>query len=110
MKILATEQGASSYTMRATLDGVSYGIELNWNGRVGAWYLSVFAADGTALLRSRKVATNTPLLRRFRFVPGLPAGELVAVDPANRIAYADYDELGEGLGVTLYYVEASELA
>lgn len=107
--ILPTEQGASSYTMRATLDGVSFGVELNWNGRVGAWYLSLYDAAGVALLRSRKVVTNFPLLSRFRFIDGLPAGELIAVDPSETIAYANYTELGERLGVTLLYIEASEI-
>ncbi len=95
--------------MRATLDGVSYGLELNWNGRVDAWYLSIFDAAGVALLRSRKVVTNMPLLSRFRFIAGLPAGDIIAVDPSESIAYAGYTELGEARGVTLMYVEASDL-
>ena len=110
MIILATEQGASSYVMRATLDGVSYGVELNWNGRVGAWYLSLYDAAGEPLLLSRKVVTNMPLLHRFKFLTGMPAGDLIAVDPSETIAYAGYTELGEGRGVTLYYVEGAELA
>ncbi len=110
MIILPTEQGASSYVMRATLDGVSFGLELNWNGRVGAWYLSIYDAAGLPLLLSRKVVTNMPLLSRFRFLAGLPAGDIVAVDPSESIAYAGYEELGEKRGVTLMYVEASDLA
>lgn len=107
--ILPTEQGASSYVMRVALDGVSFGVELNWNGRVGAWYLSLYDADGNALLRSRKVVTNFPLLQRFKFLEGMPAGELIAVDPSESIAYAGYEELGERRGVTLLYIEASEI-
>lgn len=107
--IIPTEQGASSYTTRITLDGVSYGLELNWNGRAGAWYLSLYDTAGNPLLLSRKLATNFPILKRFRFIDGLPPGEIIAVDPSYTLDYAGYTELGELRGVTLYYVEASEI-
>lgn len=109
MLIVPTEQGSSSYVTRIALDGVSYGLELNWNGRAEAWYLSIYDTSGAPLLLSRKVATNFPILKRFRFVDGLPPGELVAVDASATLDYAGYTELGELRGVTLYYVEASEL-
>lgn len=105
-----TMQGAAAYDQRMVLDGVSYTLNLNWNGRVGAWYLSIYSAADEPLLLSRKLATNSPILARFRFVEGLPPGEFFAVDASNSIAYAGYDELGDGLGVKLYYFDAEEMA
>ena len=108
--VLPTEQGASAFSQRVTLDGVSFTLDMNWNGREGAWYLSLYDAAGAALLLSRKLSTNSPILRRFRFVDGLPAGELIAQDFSDSIPYAGYDEIGPGRGVTLRYFDASEVA
>ena len=107
---LPSEQGASSYSQRVTLDGSTYNLEFNWNGRAGAWYMSIYAEDGAPLLLSRKLSTNCPLLKKYRFVDGLPPGELMATDPSNSIDYAGYEELGPGRGVVLYYFDAEFLA
>lgn len=107
--LVATQQGASAYRTRVVLDGVTFLLDLNWNGRAGAWYMSLFDATGASLLESRKLVTNRPLLQRFRFQAGLPAGELLAMDPSAKIPYAQYDALGDGLGVALYYFDAAEL-
>ena len=109
MIVLATEQGASAYTLRATLDGSTFILELAWNERVGAWYLSILDADGVALLRSRKLATNSPILKRFRFIEGLPPGDLIACDPSESLDYAGYSDLGPDKGVELVYFEAADL-
>ena len=105
---LPTEQGASAYSQRMVLDGASYTLDYAWNGREGAWYLSLYSDEGEPLLLSRKLSTNTPLLRHFRFVVGLPPGEFMAVDFSATIPYADYTGLGPGRGVQLLYYEASE--
>ncbi len=110
IEIIQTQQGASSYDQRVTLDGQAYLLELNWNGRAGSWYLSISDADGVTLLTSRKLSTNCPILRRFRFIPELPPGEIMATEPAGAIDYAGYTELGPRRGVTLYYFDAQEVA
>lgn len=102
------KRGAASWTQRMQLDGIAYILDFAWNGRDGAWYLGLLDAAGNPLLLSRKIVSNTPLLRRFRFVSGLPAGELFASDPTNTIDYPGYDELGAT--VKLIYFEKSELA
>ncbi len=104
------EKGASAFSQRATLDGVSYTLDLNWNDRAGAWYLSILDSAGAPLLLSRKLATHAPILKKYKSIAGLPPGELLAVDPSKSIAYAGYDELGPGRGVSLLYYDADELA
>lgn len=108
--VIPTQQGASAYSQRMTLDGVSYTLDFAWNGREGAWYVSILDAVGAPLLLSRKLATGSPLLKHYRFIEGLPAGELVAADYSNSIPYAGYSELGPGRGVKLLYFEAATLA
>jgi hypothetical protein len=102
------KRDAASWTQRMTLDGLSYTLDFAWNGRDGAWYLGIYDAIGEPLLLSRKIVTNRPLLKRMRFIAGLPAGELFASDPAGLIEYPGYDELG--LAVKLLYFEKVELA
>lgn len=108
--ILPVQQDASNQRARVTLDGSVYYIDLLWNGRVGAWYLSLFDSAQVALVRSRKLVTNWPILERVRFTPGLPPGEIFALDPSETIDYAQYDQLGPKLGVTLCYFDAAEMA
>lgn len=102
------KRGAASWTQRMTLDGLSYVLDFAWNGRDAAWYLGIYDASGAPLILSRKIVTNRPLLKRLRFVAGLPAGELFASDPTSAIEYPGYDELGKA--VPLIYFEKVELA
>ena len=102
------KRGAASWTQRMTLDGLSYSLDFAWNGRNKAWFLGILDATGVALVTSRKIVTNRPLLKRFRFVAGLPTGELFASDPTGMIEYPGYDELG--VAVPLLYFEKVELA
>jgi hypothetical protein len=102
------KRDAASWTQRMTLDGLSYTLDFAWNGREEAWYLGIYDATGAPLVLSRKIVTNRPLLKRLRFITGLPAGELFASDPSGQIDAAGYDELGTA--VKLIYFERVELA
>lgn len=102
------KRDASSWTQRMTLDGISYILDFAWNGRDGAWYLGLLDAAGNPLMLGRKIVSNRPLLKRLRFTPGLPAGELFANDPTATVDYPGYNDLGKT--VKLLYFERSELA
>lgn len=106
---LPVQEDASNQRARVSLDGKTYYIDLLWNGRVGAWFLSLFDAEQNALVRSRKLVTNRPILARVRYTPGLPPGEIFALDPSESIDYAQYDQLGPKRGVTLCYFDAAEM-
>ncbi len=107
--IIRNRTDSGSYDQEVTLDGQKYILGFDWNGRESAWYLSIKSAGGVLLLSSRKLVTNRPILQRFQYLPGLPPGELIACDPSETIDYADYDQLGPGLGVELVYFDAAEL-
>lgn len=109
MITLRTIKDASSWTSRVTLDGTAYVLELNWNGREGAWYLSIADTDGNALLSSRKLSTNWPVLFRFRHLTGLPPGEIMACDASGSIEYAGYSDLGESVSL-VYFTDAERAA
>jgi hypothetical protein len=75
-------------------EGTDFLLDFDWNGRASAWFLSVYSADEAPLVLGIKVVSNRPLLHRFRSTPGLPAGDLVAVDFTGLIPYAGFDRLG----------------
>lgn len=99
---------AAAWSQRQILDGASYVLDFAWSGRAGAWYLSISDVDGNALLLSKKIVSNRPLLNRTRFIPELPPGQLIALEPTGLISYAGYDDLGKT--VELLYFDAAELA
>lgn len=105
---ITTQQGASAWNQRVILDGVAYLLDFNWNGREGAWFISLSDSEGVPLVMSRKVVTNRPLFGRFKFLAGMPKGDLFALDPSGQIQYANYTELGSA--VELFYFDGSELA
>jgi hypothetical protein len=85
---------------------VDYLLDFNWNGRASAWFLSVFTADETPLVQGLKVVSNRPLLKRFHYISGMPAGDLVAVDFTGSVPYAGFDQLGAE--VSLKYLTSDE--
>lgn len=101
-------QNTAAWRQRVTLDGSDFLLDFAWNEREGAWYLTIYTADEDLLLASRKIVTARPLLKRFRFVAGLPAGEFFATDFTGEISYAGYSELGTA--VRFFYLDAAEIA
>lgn len=99
------EPGRPHIEQEVDLDGVSYRLALNWNGREGAWYMTLWTADGTLVRAGVKLVANFPLLRKVRH-ERRPPGELMAMDP--RGTGITLDNLG--LEIELAYVDAQSLA
>lgn len=95
-----TQLGWDSYEQRTTLDGVDYSMRFQWNERSQAWCFSLFYTDGTALLRNKKVTTNTDLLYTLTG-PLRPPGsmQLLCVEPEN-FNEPTRDDLGEKFVLT----------
>lgn len=66
--------GLSSYFMTVSLEGTSYQIELDYNERCAAWYLSVADADNVDIYNGVKLMTGFPLLKKCRD-PRRPPGD-----------------------------------
>jgi hypothetical protein len=98
----------AAWQQRTSLDGIDYILEFNWNGRANSWFLTMFEADGTALLESVKLVSNWPLLQRRRATPNLPPGEFFLFDPTYTISSANYEQLGDE--IKLFYFDEEELA
>ena len=89
---------------RVELDGSTYQLDLAWNGRAECWCLSLALEDGTPLVSGLALVSNAPILNRFKFREGMPAGELIAADLTGKISCANYTQLGSE--VELIYYEA----
>lgn len=96
---------------RVNLDGTDFLLDFAWNGRAGAWALTLLTAEEAPLVCGLTVVSNRPLFHRFKYLQGMPEGDLVAVDPSGTIAVPGYNQLGDTAdgdgsgGVWLIYFE-----
>lgn len=58
------------------LDGTTYIIRFDWNGRIQRWFMSFFASDGTALAEGICIVTGVDLLRPYRADARMPQRSL----------------------------------
>jgi hypothetical protein len=95
------------YTFSVTLENVPYIVTIRWNVR-GAYYtMDLLSRDEVLLIGGIKLVINSGLTRKFPR-PGMPPGELLAIDAGNDntpIAFGDLDER-----VELVYVTEAEYA
>jgi len=108
MLTITLPQGLAFYDQRVELDGTTYVLDFAWNERGRSWFLTVNTADGAPIVSGLAVVSNWPLLRRFKYKPELPGGELVAVDLTGTYDAAGYTDLGTNVQLT--YFTAAEVA
>lgn len=77
--VLPTRVDVPHYDFSVDLDGRTYTLELRWNERAGAWFLSTYDAEGVPVVSGRKVVLYSPLLGHT-VDPRRPPGELFAID------------------------------
>lgn len=106
MKRLRTAQDLSRYGYVTQLDGTSYRVRLHWNRRTAGWYISLSAADGTALAKGVRVVCNYDLFGEL-YDSRLPPGVIFALslDP-NDTSPPGFDDLGNR--VRLLYMTRAE--
>lgn len=94
------------YQQTVLLDGSYYTVKLSWNARVDHWMVSLYAADGTAVVEGRMVVNGVNLLRGCT-TSTRPPGVLVAVPLDSRDVHAGLTDLGNR--VALNYAEEADL-
>lgn len=94
------------YTMQVELDGTTYGLELQWNFREEAWYLSLADSDGNPINAGVKLVVGFPLLTRSKDARA-PGGFFQAQDTTGGDSDPGFADLGGR--VQLYYFSAGEL-
>jgi hypothetical protein len=104
-RVIPIEPGEANQRLQVELDGLVFGLLLQWNDRDDAWWLSIATESGDLIVSGIRVIANTPLLRQF-VGEAMPEGELTAID--TRSPPSDppgLDELGDV--VLLVYEEAT---
>lgn len=97
--------GTAFYSLRTTLDGLDYQLELDWSSREERWYLSLKDSLGALLMGSTKLVCDIPFLRYRRHVDGTPPGELMVVTESQDNSPPGFFELGDGARCQLVYFE-----
>lgn len=107
MQIIPVPSGVAFFRQRVQLEGVDFYLDFAWNGRAGTWALGLLDGDENVLVTGMTGVSNRPLLRRYRHKLGMPAGEIVFLDPTGTIDAANFEQLGKE--VSLVYVLSTEL-
>lgn len=103
------EVGTPHQTVNVDLDGVTYTLALDWSTREECWYIGISDLAGVVLVSGVKVVVNWPLLHVMGLFPGVPPGELMAVDTAGTGADPDLTTFGDTIAL-LYLDAAGEAA
>jgi hypothetical protein len=96
MQTITLPQGKAFFSQRAELDGVPFALEFSWVERAGAWSLAVRTDDGALLVSGIAIVANRLLLRRFKYITGMPEGDLMFPSRAEDLpvpGYTDFTEL-----------------
>lgn len=101
-------QGVAFYTKRISLDGTDYIFDFSYNQREDSFYFTINNSDGEYVIGPIKIVSNFPLLGFYRYVAGLPPGELWAIDFKGEIAAPGINRLGAD--VTFSYFDVEENA
>jgi hypothetical protein len=88
------------------LEGQTYGLKLIWNFRAEAWFLSLYDADGQAIVHGIRLVTDYPLGKRFKD-SRMPPGTFQIQDTSGERRDPNSADLGRR--ALLYYFTADEL-
>lgn len=95
------------FDFQCELDGSTYGFEFWWNSRSETWTMSIFDAEGVALVRGVRVVVGFPLASRSRD-SGVPPGTFLAFDTSGKSEDPGLEDLGKR--VLLLYFSPGEAA
>lgn len=94
------------YRLISELDGTEYVFDVAWNGRAGAWFLTISDTEEDVIAPSVKLCLGAVLGHKV-YDDRMPPGALVMVDLSETGTEAGFDDLG--VRVPLYYYAESEL-
>jgi hypothetical protein len=104
--LLPFKASVGHQSMRISLDGVTYVVDMHWNEREGAWYLDLSDSTESRIASGMKVIANAPLLAKV-VDARRPPGEIIALDQTgNDVDDPGFDDLN--IRVKLLYVAAAD--
>lgn len=94
------------FSFQATLEAVTYTVQLRWNVRAQAWFATVLNEPGdTVLIGDTRLVANWPM--NFYFTGRTPPGCLVVIDTSGAGEDPSLDGLGDRWQI--WYVSSAEL-
>lgn len=109
MPLLIQTAADPYYEQRVRLDETDYLLKFAWNQRESRWSVSFYTDRDEPILTGLKLLANWPLFESYRYIDGLPRGELIACDWTGDGTPPLLGELGEGKRCQLIYFSAEEL-
>lgn len=108
LQILKPE--GNDVTAKFSVDGSNYGLQFRINPADDSWRVSIFDANGVAVIRGMKCIPNQPLTDRYsRTYYNLPAGNFWCIDTGNtKVDYVISDQFGTDKRFQLWYITESE--
>lgn len=106
MVIIPLQNDLPFYTQQVELDGATYGLEVSWNFREEAWFLSLFDAQSNPIAVGSKAVVGFPLFSRCRD-ERKPQGVFTLQDTTGSQTDPAFVDLGAR--VQLYYFSKGEL-
>lgn len=96
---------APFYSIRVTLDGITYSLDFDYSTREDCYYMSISDAAKEAVVLGLKLVPEIPLLAYFR-ARAVPRGEFVVQSLTGKRHTPRYGEIGPGRLFELTYFEA----
>lgn len=83
-----------SFKIRTELEGVSYILRFDWNGRSERWHMGIYDSDETPIQVGLVMNINWDMIGRFAELE-LPPGLLMLYDTSGRNEEAGRNDLGD---------------
>ena len=103
--VIPTRSDLDNYKFTIDLEGLTYGFEFHYNGRMQKWVFDLTQEDGTPILQSTPVYVNQLPLQRFQ-TELKPPGEILFLDTSGANLDPTEDDLGTR--VLMMYIESVE--
>lgn len=99
------------FARRERLDNEDYRFEFQWSSRAnegqGAWFMTIINDIGVALIRNRKLVVDTDILSKYKYIKGVPQGELDVVSSNGANVPIGIEDLNQSVSVIYREVQLS---
>ncbi len=103
---LPLNSDAPHYRVGTTLQGIQYLLDVRWNSREEAWYMTISSVEDIVLIAGIKLVLGV-FLTRLSHDERLPDGEFMVSDLSDTSTEATLTDLGERVAV--YFIPTEEL-
>jgi hypothetical protein len=95
----------SYYRQEISFDNINYLIDIRWNVRANAWFLSMYDVNEVPIFEGVKIVTGLNLLYRFYHIANCPSGLLYVFGNESAIQKIDYDSLAKNKFSMIYLTQ-----